>query len=456
MRLFPEGRILMPFFSRRQIQVMLDDLAFLQIPRKDLKGRLESKKVANVYGAMWELAILCQLSKLGPFEAYPTWLGSEQKPEAFTEHLFPGREAFVEVKAVSDGKLDGIEEMTKVSGQLRKFADEVRAGSGAHIGIQFHEKFDHMRRHLLAKCPIDLNVNSNGSRLRNWLSQALPESTLHLWDFENSCTLIWNAVASPLNHNMTRTIPEAGHVVENPIFRQLQSAAEQVATDNSEFLRCCILADSGSYVLSDPNKINPQQNTRGNITPSTGPYSARQIAHHFIQETSALDAVVIIYPRRVLGMGLQSFDRGHNWDFIVVDRMDREALPIEGIQMLVEGLPPPRILPKRGRDMLERGNFSPETRGNLKLNGTSWLFEPPKGTCSMKISRNLLCSLIIGETTYEEFRKSCGTENLDRLKRLMSEGYGLRGIEFVDHGQANDDDEIELKLEKDAARHKFQ
>lgn len=396
---------------------MLDEMAVLHISRRDLKGRLDSKKVANVYGAMWELAILCQLSKLGPFEAYPTRLGSEQRPEAFTEHLFPGREAFVEVKAVSDGKLDGIEEMTKVSGQLRKFADEVRAGAGVHIGIQFHEKFVHMRRQLLAKGPIDLNANSNGIRVGNWLSQDPPKTTLHLWDPENSCTLTWNDVASPLNHIIRRTIPEAGHVVENPVFRQLESAAEQVATDNPKFLRCCILVDSGSYVLSDPNKINVQQNTRGNFTPTSGPYSARQIAHHFIQETSKLDAVVIIYPRRVFGMGLQSFDRGHNWDFILVDRMDRAALPTEGIQKLVEGLPPPQVLPKRGRDVVERGNFSSETRGNLKLNGTSWMFEPPKGRCSMKISRNLLCSLIVGETTYEEFRKSCGTENLDRLKK---------------------------------------
>lgn len=445
----------MPFFSRRQIQSMLDELAILQIPRKDLRGRLDSKKVSNVYGAMWELAILSQLSKLGPFEAYPTWLGAEQKPEAFTEYLFPGHETFVEVKAVSDGKLDGMEEMQNVGKQIRNFANQVRENAGNHIQIRFHQNFESMRRYLLAKSPIDFMTNANGDRIEKWLGQIRPAEELYLKDSANSCTLIWNDIASAGNSVFSRIIPEAGDVEENPIFRQLVSAAKQVATQDPNILRCCILADSGSYVLSEPNKVNSQQNFRGNFTPSTGPYSARQIAHHFLQQTCALDVVVIIYPEPTFGIGLQSYSRGYNWAFIIVDRLDRDALCTDGVQKLVRGLPPPRMLPQRGRDLVERGDFSPEKRGSLKLNGTSWQFKPHKGSFSMKISRNLLLSLVIGETSYEKFCESCGAENLDRLKKLMSEGYGLRDVVFDNHGLTNDDDEVIFKLEKDAARDKF-
>ncbi len=434
---------------------MLDHLRFCEISTRSVRGQLNGKELGSVLPAINELAIIHELSKMEGTNAYPNLVGSDKKPEAFSSTLFSGLDTYIEVKSVSNGHLNGAAAMKAVCRGVGEVSNNIVADSARHLKFFFHEKSESMRRRRLARAPIDMVANQNQNRLEKWLFSEDKKDGITLQDADNSCTISWKEIGSDWLDFWSTLPSEAGDVEENPIYRALTEAATQINTENVAHNRCVIVVDAGSYVLSEPNRLNPQQNTWGNKTPATGPYSARQIANHFIQKTGRVDVIIFLYVKyestSLFGIGKQNLV----WNFSLVDRLDKPELSTVGVTKFVNSLPKPRLMPASARQIIESGKFCSKKRSIHFKIPTSWKMEFRKEIFTMKLSRNLLVSLITGELTQDEFQAKCGLDNIKKFKEMIAKGYSVRDLKFENSGLADDDDAFEFVLKPDAALSDF-
>ena len=71
----------------------------------DLLRRLENKRVEQALPAEMELGLLWGLLQLGGIEVDSAQFGTDRRPDAYSEFLFLGRSAIVEIAALSDASL---------------------------------------------------------------------------------------------------------------------------------------------------------------------------------------------------------------------------------------------------------------------------------------------------------------------------------------------------------------
>lgn len=140
LRVCLEGEILelpkqpiMPIFTRRRIQQMLDDLIGIAAPSQFI-GRLNDKRFENALPAEAELALVWAVSRLGGFESEPTWYSQHGRlPEGISTSLFPGYETVFDVKAVSDRAIPGVAGMRALTAKMVEAANKAKKGSGKRL-----------------------------------------------------------------------------------------------------------------------------------------------------------------------------------------------------------------------------------------------------------------------------------------------------------------------------------
>ncbi|MBA3516581.1 MAG: hypothetical protein H0T75_02790 [Rhizobiales bacterium] len=121
---------------------MLDELSphLARSKAADLLGRLEDKRADQALPAEMELALLWALSRLGEIEIEPEWFGTGRVPDAYSEGLFPGLSAFIEIAAVSDASLSGEEDMRRASRLISDHASKIKRRSGSYLYYRFAEE----------------------------------------------------------------------------------------------------------------------------------------------------------------------------------------------------------------------------------------------------------------------------------------------------------------------------
>jgi hypothetical protein len=131
----------MPIFTRRRLQAMVNDLQSHLTPGKcnDLLQHLENKRADQALPAEIELALLWALVQVGPTEVEPEWFSYARLPDGYSEALFPGKPAVIEIAALSDAKLAHEDEMRRTAQLICDAANRSRRGSGAHLRFQFLE-----------------------------------------------------------------------------------------------------------------------------------------------------------------------------------------------------------------------------------------------------------------------------------------------------------------------------
>lgn len=97
----------MPLFTRRRLQLMLDELypVLGDAKARDLLNRLEDKRVEQALPAEMELGLLWAIGQMGELEIEPEWWGGGSRPDAYTEQLVPEKPCAIAIAATSDNAI---------------------------------------------------------------------------------------------------------------------------------------------------------------------------------------------------------------------------------------------------------------------------------------------------------------------------------------------------------------
>jgi hypothetical protein len=431
----------MPIFARRRIQLMLDELAPLITCEKgnDFVGNLNTDGKGQAIRAEMELALLWALSKLGELEACPAWLG-KNVPDAYTEVLFPGRAALVEVPAISDGAMSGRDVMSAASQKLVEEANRIKSGSGKHLYFHYGEESGYRsgRYFRRRKVPASLTVTTaiRGS-LAQWLRASPGKGArLRIRTEDLDVVVEWREwVHGRFNYHSSMP-PETHSPTENSLYRRLKLKADQLESENFTDLRCVLLGDAGSTLLRKLDDFDP---TRRRVTGAL-------IIRHFLSKPRGIDVICVFSPFR-RGMW---FEKGHlEWKHTVFIRpgIDVDSSGLGRINAL---LPVPRFEGYQADSLDQQRAFRPER---------SWYVGPSlsrrNDEVTMKIPARALLDFLAGKITRDLFERHSGLSE-KAFKDLLTSGQLPRAVKLEGHGPDKDDDCIVFEFARDPSAAPFQ
>ena len=274
----------MPLFSRRRLQLMLNEITphLSDSKARDLLNRLENKRIDQVLPAELELAFVWALSRLGPIEVEPEWWADTKRPDVYTESFLPGDPAIVEIAALNDNAISGEEAMDGVALQVCEFADSKQRGLGKHLYFRFREESgyedgSYFRRRL---APLDYELSKSAKQkinawIENWRAEGtrlrITEPGLDVEIEKKPCKQI-------RYHNTWSSMPPETHSIDdNPLYRALERKLDQLRAARPGLHRFIFLGDVGSTLL---NRIG----TFGEIDSTRRRVSGREIISHFINK----------------------------------------------------------------------------------------------------------------------------------------------------------------------------
>jgi hypothetical protein len=435
----------MPVFTRRRLQSMLDDLSDrIDLPKlNDLRARLESKRVDQALPAETELGVVWALAKLGDVEIEPEWFGTK-RPDAYSEFLFAPYPCAVEVTAISDARLSQEDDMRRISAQLCEFANTVRKGHGKHLHFTFAEESGHTPEGYIRRRRIDRDfVPDAGTNraLKDWLEQADRSCPLEVRQGNTHFVVTWHDIQQhPLSNFFSSMPAEAYSLEENPLFEALNEKKRQLSIPNFEGLRCIIAADAGAQMLRD---LSPSMRSMGAVT-------GRQVIEHFLRKANhAVDAVVVLSPSRESHTFNWTREK-KRWHASLFVRPDL-TLSQSGVTELVSHLPPPRFEGYQARSLQQQALYRHDARG--------WYL----GTCitstrtamTIKVSARALLDLLAGRITPAQFQHFTGLEDKPNQRNIfahrLDQGDILSGIEIEPGGIDEDDDWLVVRFKHDPA-----
>lgn len=437
----------MPLFTRRRLQLMLDDIASQLSDEKarDLLRRLENKRVDQALPAEMELALLWALSAIGEIDIEPRWWGDDRHPDAYTEALVPGEPAVVEIAAPNDNVISGEQAMDGVAFKICLFANSVRRAIGGYLYFHFREESgyeggSYFRRRL---APVDYELSEQAKQsIRYWIESGAANNTrLRIRERGLDIELEKKAYKQIRYHNIRSTMPPEAHSIDdNPLYKLLKRKLDQLRAARHGTLRFIFLGDAGSTLLNRIGRI-------GEIDPTRRRVSGREIISSFVNKyCERVDSVVVVAPARE-SMPMQR-DKLH-WRVSIFNRPGFNFEP-NGLQKLVRHLPRPRFEGYQARSLFRQGLFNPFARG-------WWLgmhIQTRKGgPMKAKVSARALVDLLAGRISVEQFRSAMGEreDEGNLFKHWLDRGLTLQGVEFESGGTDEDDDFLVLSFADDAA-----
>lgn len=407
---------------------------------KDMKARLENKRVSQAVPAEFELGVLWALSTMGELEVEPDWYGA-RRPDAYTECLFEGYPCAVEIAAISDARLSQEEDMRRVATRLCEVANKFRKGAGKHLHFQFSEtsgytENGYMRRRLVDRDFVSAEATSE--QLRAWLALQEGRQPLELQQGSTHVTVTWHALRQHQQFNFFSSMPaEAYSLKDNPLYEVLTEKAQQLVSPGFTGLRCVIVAGAGSRMLRDQESM---MRTHGTVT-------ARQVVEHFLQEAAeAVDVVLLLSPyRNNLNVYRQDPIR---WCFTGFARPGLE-LSDSGVKKLAASLPPARFEGYQARVLHQQAAFRHDACGWYV--GTTIKSGSPHMT--IKISARALLDLLAGRITVEKFQHFTGLDEKSGMpnifKHRLEQGDILSDVKIEPGGVDEDDDWLVIELRQD-------
>lgn len=287
----------MPVFTRRRLQSMLNDLGvYLESSKvQDLLFRLENKRPEQALPAEMEIGLLWGLAQLGEIEPGPEWFGTGRLPDAYSEWLFCGQPAIVEIAAMLDIGLSGENDMSRVSHRLCEAANRIKRKSGQHLFFYFGEENGYKQGKYFRRRKVEQDFTVTDelfNALAAWIRgpSHLDRERLHLNNGRTDVIVEWRE-RKPGRFNFFCPMPSEAHSIkENPLYSLLVEKSAQMKNPNYGGIRSLLLADAGSTLLR-----RLQHADAGNRT-----VSGQSIISNFLS-SSKIDMVCVFSPHRPPG-----------------------------------------------------------------------------------------------------------------------------------------------------------
>ncbi len=435
----------MPILTRRRLQKMLDDLSHLTDLEKlgEIHPRLVNKRVGQALPAELELGVLWALSRLGDLEIEPKGYGDD-RPDAYTEHLFAPNPCIVEVTAISDARDSQQDEMQRIASGLCDYANSVRRGHGKHLYFTFGEESGHRAAGYVRRRRIDPGFvpdETTKAAMRQWLEQEDRSTPLAIGQGRTHLVVGWREQRQHSMSNFFCSMPaEAFSLEDNPLFDAMNEKRKQLRAPGFNGLRCIVVADAGSRMLRD---LNPIMRSMGSVT-------GVDVIKHFLQWAGgAVDAVIVLSAGRAPNPHYHA-SASLMW---YADLFVRPGLALDGggVDRLVSHLPAPRFEGYQARSLQQQQAFRPDRHG-------WWLgthINESGSIMTIKISARALLDLLAGRITVEHFQRSTGLLDSSTQKnifaQLLDQGETFAGIEIEPGGIDEDDDWLTIRFKHDAA-----
>ena len=421
---------------------MLDDLTPLLGAEKgkDLVRRLEAKACEQAIPAEMELAILWALAQFGEVEIEPEWFG-QGLPEAYTEALFPGQPAVVEVLSVSDGAMSGEDAMRAASQRLVDHANKVKSGSGSHLYFRFleqngYEGRQYFRRRMVPR-KLELSARARAT-FETWLKADRANGDhLRLLDGELGVAVEWKAHKQhPLFNFFSSTPPECYSLTENPLYPKLEEKASQLKSPSFDGLRCLFLMDAGSTLLRRLKETDPLRRK----------YSGADVIRKFMHDNDGIDVICVVSVHQDFHVSFGRRDEPR-WE-INYGLLPGRKINLTNLERLAQVLPPPQRSGYQARSLHRQGMFKPTARG--WYSGMHW------GGRTVKISARLIHDLLAGRITLEHFNYVTGFKDMNPFKAKLDHGEIISAAR-IEHGGADEDDDLLVfEFEPDPSAAAFQ
>lgn len=429
---------MMPLFTRRRLQAMIDDLR-LHVSAQKLKGLvacLNDKRIEQVLGTEAELALAWAFRQTHNATVEPPLPDSSRGPDLRAHH-FAGTDAWIEVTAVSDADFAGDKRMRRIAQQFVEIAGSARK----NLEFEFDEEMgydkDGFFRRLLAPEDYKLTDDVTG-KFKAWV--AGKNGTLRV----EAPGLLLNIRYTPysldhLNYR-GRTVPALYDLERNPIYGRLDHKRRRRQLPVGQALCGVILWDAGCWAM------------RSSFSASPHAVSLDRIARHFI-EKSGIDFVTVFTQSRSL------FRRGMNepsieWRTMTFMAHGDSRLPLveAEIDRVSRTLPHPRFEGYQVRSLQDRKSFDPSARG--------WYLAPQvvssKGKHVMKISaRALQEAMATGDFGGIASQYAGGPDGKNAFAAALMKGQAIKACTVESGGLDADDDYVVFEFGPDPAASAF-
>jgi hypothetical protein len=436
----------MPFFARRRLQSMIDDLAAkLAASEKsaDLLRRLEGKDTQNALAAEVEVASLWAISTVAEIDIYPRFPGVRQVPEALSRDLFPSGPSVIEVTALHDDVFSGRRAMERTAQKIVHAANIIRKGAGQRLTFEFLERRTSERgRFRRIRC-VDPKFEVTPyfeEALRDWLfSEAPPDGPDRVRLTHGSTDVVITRYNKPVVEvgRVWSSMPAVTYDIEdNPVYKSLEEKAYQLKHVSSSILRCVFLFDAGSQLLRYFHSQGEMEVRGSRIVP------------HALSKLS-LDVVCVFSPyRRPQGVLEAPGERPVHWKVETFDRR-RDILSSEydKLNRVAAALPHPRFEGYQARSLHRQGYYDYQKHNHHLTASMTWDHGTMEG--AIRISVRQLQLLLAGRITSEEFQKNNFGDLGNQVDRLLKRGCTISNIIFESKGIDNDDDIAVLEFSSD-------
>jgi hypothetical protein len=404
---------------------------------KDIRRRLEHRDVKQALPAEMELGILWGLSLLGKLEVEPEGFG-RSRPDASSEHLFPGHRCAIEITALSDARLSQEDDMRRIATRICEAANRIRKGQGRHLHFDFAEESGYEGGHPVRSRRIDpafVLSEAGHARLRAWLAAGGDRRPLELVDGSTHVVVSWHSTPPHPHSNFFSSMPpEAYSLRDNPLHDRLVEKARQLASPSFEGLRCVLLADTGSRMLRVLEE--------GMRSPGT--VNGREVIESFLADAGCgVDAVLVFSPYR----NSRFFPPPEEPLIWRVSLFVRPGLQLsaEGVERLRQALPRPRFEGYQARSLQQQGAYRPDARG---WHVATRIFSGRSGM-TIKVSARALLDLLAGRITIDQFHHFTGTNSDNIFAHRLAQGDTLSSARIEPGGLDEDDDWIVFELQPD-------
>ncbi len=410
--------------------------------RNELAKRLSSAKVDQILPAEMELAVLWGLHKLGGLEIEPTLAGSGRKPDALSSCLFPGKLTYVEIAALSNARLSGDTEMSRVSSQISQFANQVSKRAGEHLFFTFNYANDFEEGKIYRKRlanPIFMLDDEAKDSIRNWL-ETPPDARkrLRLVSTGTDVFIEWKDRRQSFRNYFSPMPSEAQKIDDNPLWERLKDKASQLSGVPFGSLKCLVLADAGSSLLYRLTHRDHQGRT----------FNGSQIITDFLRRYPDSFHVVCIFSPQRASSGWYGLRGPLHWkvSYVPTHFFDQD---VKGLEQLAAALPPPEYEGYQARTLQQQQSF--ELRGRGLYSDPRWIFKGDKVT--IHVSSRAVLALLAGKITHDQFLKIAGMDG-DKPKlfaNILNRGDILKSVSLISGGLDEDDDKLQLDFEPDPA-----
>lgn len=434
----------MPIFTRRRLQMMIDELgASIGISKiKDIRSRIENKRVEQALPAEMELALIWAVSKLGSCDVEPDSWPSNRRPDVVSSNVVHGKVSAIEIAAPTDISLNYEREMDDfsrivgkiVDGEVRNISEYLYFKFGSESGYSDGEYF---RRVL---CPKNARLTDRSiATLKKWAKTSVANcGGIKIVQDGLDVTIERKDYKQTRWHNFWCSMPAETHSVEGNYLYQILKAKSSQVQNNIDVLRVVFLADVGSDLLRHIGSFSERDPTHRRV-------SGSEIIGSFLNGApSKLDSVVVFSPHTQHSNMLED---GRRWKVTVFNRPDFQY-DLSGIEKIAGVLPPPRFEGYQARSIFRQGAFSPEQRGwHLGMSLTVG-----HENCTVRVSSRLFLDLMAGRVSRDWFlsQLDCGGRS-NIFAHWLNRGMTLSGVEMGERNIDDDDDCLILHFRDDPA-----